>query len=64
MAGTWVKAGCVGWMFDRKGYFVIEKAIGRRGKDTGGRAAAGAEDMVEDGSNFELFSSPENFDSR
>jgi YebC/PmpR family DNA-binding regulatory protein len=55
--------GCVAWMFDKKGYFVVEKAAAEEDKLLDIVLAAGADDMGEDGDNFEIFSSTENFDS-
>jgi len=55
--------GCVAWMFDKKGYFVVEKAAAEEDKLLDIVLAAGADDMSEDGDNFEIFSSPEKFDS-
>ena len=55
--------GCVAWMFDKKGYFVVEKAAAEEDKLLDIVLNAGADDMSEDGDNFEIFSSPEKFDS-
>ena len=55
--------GCVAWMFDKKGYFVVEKAATEEDKLLDIVLAAGADDMNEDGDNFEIFSSTEKFDS-
>jgi YebC/PmpR family DNA-binding regulatory protein len=60
--GNLGEAGCVGWMFDRKGYFVIEKAAAGEEQLLETVLSAGAEDMREDGDNFEIYSSPENFE--
>jgi YebC/PmpR family DNA-binding regulatory protein len=61
--GNLGESGCVGWMFDRKGYFVIEKSSAEEEKLLETVLNAGAEDMREDGDNFEIFSSPENFEA-
>lgn len=61
--GNLGETGCVGWMFERKGYFVVEKAAAEEEKLMEIVLGAGADDMSEDGSNFEILSSPENFDS-
>lgn len=55
--------GCVAWMFDKKGYFVVEKSAAEEDKLLDIVLAAGADDMSEDGDNFEIFSSTEKFDS-
>jgi len=61
--GNLGESGCVGWMFDRKGYFVVEKSAADEVKLLETVLNAGAEDMREDGENFEIFTSPENFES-
>jgi YebC/PmpR family DNA-binding regulatory protein len=55
--------GCVGWMFERKGYFVIEKSAASEDSLMELALGAGADDMREDGDNFEIFTTPESFDS-
>src|SRR5512138_2153619 len=61
--GNLGETGCVGWMFERKGYFVIEKTAVSEDKLLDIVLSAGADDMREDGENFEVFSSPEAFDA-
>jgi YebC/PmpR family DNA-binding regulatory protein len=61
--GNLGETGCVGWMFERKGYFVVEKALANEDQLMEIALGAGADDMQEDGSNFEIFTSPENFDA-
>jgi len=61
--GNLGETGCVGWMFDRKGYFVIEKSATDEEKLFETALSAGADDMREDGDNFEVLSSPENFEA-
>jgi YebC/PmpR family DNA-binding regulatory protein len=53
--------GCVSWMFSMKGYIVIEK--GKADEETLLNLVldAGAEDMTEDGSHWEIFSPPDKF---
>ncbi len=55
--------GCVSYMFDSKGYLVVEKAS--VDEDTVMEVAleAGAEDMREDGDNFEIITDPKDFES-
>jgi YebC/PmpR family DNA-binding regulatory protein len=60
--GNLGETGCVGWMFDRRGYFVVEKAIADEEKLLEIALGAGADDMREDGSNFEILTAPENFE--
>ena len=51
--------GCVAWMFNKKGYVVVEKDKVDEGKLLDLITDAGADDMAEDGSNWEIFSSPD-----
>jgi YebC/PmpR family DNA-binding regulatory protein len=55
--------GCVAWMFEKKGYLVVEKSA--VDEDTLMEAAleAGAEDVREDGDNFEVITAPEDFEA-
>jgi YebC/PmpR family DNA-binding regulatory protein len=61
--GNLGETGCVGWMFDRKGYFVVEKSAADEEKLLDLALSAGADDMREDGGNFEILTSPESFDA-
>jgi YebC/PmpR family DNA-binding regulatory protein len=60
--GNLGEAGCVSWMFEKKGYILIEKA--KIDEDTlmGIALEAGAEDMKNDPreDNFEVITAPEN----
>jgi YebC/PmpR family DNA-binding regulatory protein len=60
--GNLGESGCVGWMFDRKGYLVVEKSSADEEKLLDIALSAGADDMREDGSNFEILTAPENFE--
>jgi YebC/PmpR family DNA-binding regulatory protein len=55
--------GCVAWMFDKKGYIVVERSA--IDEDTLMETAleAGAEDVREDDSNFEVITAPEDFET-
>jgi YebC/PmpR family DNA-binding regulatory protein len=55
--------GCVAWMFEKKGYLVVEKSV--IGEDALMESAleAGAEDVREDGENFEVITAPEDFEA-
>jgi YebC/PmpR family DNA-binding regulatory protein len=55
--------GCVAWMFDKKGYIVVEGSV--IDEDTLMEIAleAGAEDVRQDGSNFEVITAVEDFES-
>ncbi len=55
--------GCVAWMFDKKGYLVVEGD--KVDEETLLEVAleAGAEDVREDGRNFEVICAPEDFEA-
>lgn len=61
--GNLGEAGSVAWMFDKKGYFVVDKAA--KGEEELFEIAieAGADDMQDEGDVFEIFTSPDNFDA-
>jgi len=50
--------GSVAWMFHKKGYLVVEKEKADEEKLLNLVMDAGAEDLVEDGSNWEIFTAP------
>ena len=61
--GNLGSSGCVAWMFDKKGYIVVEnKAVD---EDTLMEIAidAGAEDVREDNSNYEIITALQDFES-
>ena len=55
--------GCVAWMFDKKGYINIEKSATDEETLMEVALDAGAEDVREDGGNFEVITAPEDFES-
>lgn len=59
--GNLGESNSVSWMFEKKGYIVIDKA--KAAEDTLMAAAldAGADDLRDDGDNWEVLSSPEAF---
>jgi YebC/PmpR family DNA-binding regulatory protein len=57
------ESGCVSWMFKRKGYIVVEKEKASEDKLLEIVLASGAEDLRDDGSNFEIITPPEKYDS-
>ncbi len=61
--GNLGESGSVGWMFSRKGYFIIEKSAVSEDKLLDVVLSAGADDMRDDADNFEVFTTPENFDA-
>jgi YebC/PmpR family DNA-binding regulatory protein len=50
--------GCVGWMFNKKSYLVVEKSKVEEEKLLNLITEAGADDMADDGSNWEIFAAP------
>ena len=61
--GNMGENGCVAWMFDKKGYLVIEKSVIDEEKLMETALEAGAEDVREDGDNFEVITAPEDFEA-
>lgn len=57
------ESGCVAWMFKRKGYIVVEQGKASEDKLLDIVLEAGAEDLREDGSNYEIFTKPEDYES-
>lgn len=55
--------GCVAWMFDKKGYFNIEKKSVNEEKIMEIAIDAGAEDIREEENNIEIVTSLEDFES-
>jgi YebC/PmpR family DNA-binding regulatory protein len=56
------ESGCVAWMFERKGYIVIEKSQASEDDLLDTVTEAGAEDLKEDGSNYEIFTAPPDYE--
>jgi len=54
-------AGCVAWMFHKRGYIVLDKGKVSEEKLLEVVTDAGADDMNDDGNNWEILSSPEKF---
>jgi YebC/PmpR family DNA-binding regulatory protein len=63
MGGNLGDSGCVAWMFSKKGYIVVEK--GAKSQDEMEELAieVGAEDIQDDGDNWEIYTAPEDFDT-
>jgi YebC/PmpR family DNA-binding regulatory protein len=55
--------GCVAWMFDKKGYIVVERSAIDEDSLLETALDAGAEDVREDDSNFEVITAPEDFET-
>ena len=61
--GNMGENGCVAWMFDKKGYLAVEKSAIDEEKLMETALEAGAEDVREDGDNFEIITAPEDFEA-
>jgi YebC/PmpR family DNA-binding regulatory protein len=61
--GNMGENGCVAWMFDNKGYLLVEKKAIDEEKLMETALEAGAEDVREDGENFEVITAPEDFEA-
>jgi len=55
--------GCVGWMFEQKGYFVVAQSATDEETLMEIALEGGAEDVREDGTNFEVITDPEDFEA-
>jgi len=61
--GNLGESGSVGWMFEKKGYIVVEKAAKSEEELFELAIEAGADDLRDDEDNFEIITSPEAFDA-
>lgn len=61
--GNMGENGCVAYLFDKKGYLVVEKSAADEEALMEVALEAGAEDVREDGSNFEVITAPEDFEA-
>ena len=61
--GNLGESGSVGWMFDKKGYIVVEKSAKPEDEIFEIVTDAGAEDLRDDQDNFEIITAPENFET-
>ena len=61
--GNMGENGCVAWMFAKKGYIAIESQAVEEDKLMEAALEAGAEDIREDDSTFEVITAPEDFEA-
>ena len=61
--GNMGENGCVAWMFDKKGYIAVENKAVDEEALMEAALEAGAEDIREDNSNFEVITAPEDFEA-
>ena len=59
--GNLAAPNAVAWMFNKKGYIVVEKSKIDEEKLMNAALEAGADDFQEEGDNFEVYSAPEAF---
>jgi YebC/PmpR family DNA-binding regulatory protein len=59
--GNLAATNAVAWMFNKKGYIVVEKAKADEEKLMAAVLEAGADDMQDDDDNWEVLSAPETF---
>jgi YebC/PmpR family DNA-binding regulatory protein len=59
--GNLGETGCVMWIFNKRGYIVVEKTKAEEDALLELITEAGAEDMQDDGENWEIFSPVESF---
>ena len=61
--GNMGESGSVAWMFDKKGYIVVDKAAKSEDELFEIAIEAGADDMQDEGEVFEIFTSPDSFEA-
>jgi YebC/PmpR family DNA-binding regulatory protein len=61
--GNLGEAGSVAWMFDKKGYLVVDKETKSEDELFELAIEAGADDLQDEGEVFEIYTAPENFDA-
>ncbi len=62
-AGNLGENGCVNWMFDKRGYIVLQAEDVDEETLMETAIDAGADDVREDGENFEVITAPEDFEA-
>jgi YebC/PmpR family DNA-binding regulatory protein len=60
--GNLGEPGCVSWLFSKRGYFVVDRSLITEEDLMEIALSAGADDLREDGSNFEILAPPEEFE--
>ncbi len=61
--GNLGESGCVNWMFDKKGLILIDKEAANEEELMDVALEAGAEDVVEEDTEFQVITAPEEFDA-
>ncbi|HSK73950.1 MAG TPA: YebC/PmpR family DNA-binding transcriptional regulator [Pyrinomonadaceae bacterium] len=62
-AGNLGESGSVAWMFDKKGYIVVDKEAKSEEELFEIAIEAGADDLQSDGDTFEILTAPESFEA-
>ncbi len=60
--GSMGESGCVAWMFERKGYIIVNPIQGGEDALMLGALEAGAEDILEEGETWSIITSPEDME--
>jgi YebC/PmpR family DNA-binding regulatory protein len=60
--GAMGESGCVGWMFQKKGAIAVDKSAADEERLMEVALEAGADDVVEDDSSFQITTAPESFE--
>jgi len=60
--GNLGESGCVAWMFEKKGLILVDKETTSEEELMDQALEAGAEDIVEEDSEFQIFTAPEELD--
>ena len=61
--GNLGESGSVAWMFDKKGYIVVDKKLKSEDELFEIAIEAGAEDLQDEGEVYEIYTAPENFEA-
>ncbi|HEX8491769.1 MAG TPA: YebC/PmpR family DNA-binding transcriptional regulator [Pyrinomonadaceae bacterium] len=61
--GNLATSGAVGWIFEKKGYIVVEKSAKPEDEMFEIVTEAGAEDLRDDEDNYEIITAPDSFDT-
>ena len=61
--GNLAAAGAVAWMFEKKGYIVVEKTAKAEDELIDLAIEAGADDIRDDEDNWEIITSPDSFEA-
>lgn len=59
--GSLGASGCVGWMFNRRGYFAIDRTAMDEEKFMEVALELGADDVATEGDQYEIYTAPEEF---